>query len=90
MRSAAAAQIPIPRIPSFLNPAMTRQTSEAIDSSTTAAVTTICITSWKDVISFPLSASGNIAYPTWETQFMTVNRCMPIRKSPEETLFSET
>ena len=47
-------------MPLFFNPAMIRQTSETIERSTTAAVTIICIISWKDAISFPLSASGNI------------------------------
>ena len=59
------------------------------DKSTTRIVTTMCIISWKDAISFPLSESGNMVYPTFEIQFMIVNRCIPTLKSPVDTFFSE-
>ena len=45
MQSAAAAQPPIPRTPIFLQPAIIRRSSEAMDSSTTSAVTAMCIPS---------------------------------------------
>ena len=49
----------------------------------------MCMISWKEAISFPLSASGNIVYPMQETQLMAVKRCIPTWKSLVETGFSE-
>ena len=43
--SATAAQTPSPLIPPFLNPETIRHTSETMDSSTTTAVTTMCMIS---------------------------------------------
>lgn len=60
MANATAAQTAMPLTRLSLHPATINPISEAMDSSTTAAVTAMCMTSWKEAMSLPPSARGNI------------------------------
>ena len=58
--NATAAHTAIPLVRLSLHPATIRIISEVMDKSTTATVTAMCMTSWKETMSLPLSARGNI------------------------------
>ena len=83
--NATAAHTAIPLVRLSLHPATIKIISDAMDKSTTATVTAMCMISWKETMSLPPSARGNIRYPTAETQFIAVKRYIPTRSSRDET-----